>query len=525
MQEIGCCDVATKTRFVSFFKKTVASCAVLVYYFRCKARLRKVGAIFRLFHNTAEFKMQKKILSLAIAAAMVAPAAALAEATLYGKLHVSIDYADVKNVNVVGRDLDGIPYNAFYGNPNALTANGRITPAAPNTIHFDAAGNPIVRGGQDFNGWGISRGNTYIPGASRSNRIGVKGSEDLGNGLKAIYQVELGINLSDTNQNVASGSDAITYRNTFVGLAGNWGTALVGRHDTPLKISTGKLDLFSDTMADYNGTVGFDDLRIDNAIAYISPSFSGFSFMGAIVAGGGATAGAGPNVNEDSLAGAFSLAGIYNNGPFYASVAYESIDSDMGMNSQTSLQGNAQCIDPVTGLQTVGPVGYTCDYIGNSYDKWRIGLGLLDWNGFTLTGIYEHQDNIFSGQSWSTWEFVDSTGASALANMQNGVKKQQLWQIQAAYAFGNNQIKAMYGSVDRDDTELFGATRNTISLNSLRNDLEGDKQTWAVGFDHNFSKRTKAYVLYTAVDDDDNGIPGTYSAEWSGFSAGMIHKF
>ena len=41
--------------------------------------------------------MQKKILSLAIAAAMAAPAAAMAEATLYGKLNMSIDYADVNN--------------------------------------------------------------------------------------------------------------------------------------------------------------------------------------------------------------------------------------------------------------------------------------------------------------------------------------------------------------------------------------------------------------------------------------------
>jgi predicted porin len=63
------------------------------------------------------------------------------------------------------------------------------------------------------------------PGRGRASRIGVKGSEDLGNGLKAIYQVEFGINLNDTNNNVLSNADSITYRNTFVGLAGDWGTS------------------------------------------------------------------------------------------------------------------------------------------------------------------------------------------------------------------------------------------------------------------------------------------------------------
>jgi predicted porin len=132
----------------------------------------------------------------------------------------------------------------------------------------------------------------------------------------------LGFNFGDDN--IPGGNNGgISIRNSFVGLAGGFGTALVGRHDTPLKISTGKLDLFSDTVADYNGTVGFDDLRTDNTIAYISPSFSGFSFMGAMVAPGGGTAGSGLNINSDSLAGAYSLAAIYNNGPFYASAAYE----------------------------------------------------------------------------------------------------------------------------------------------------------------------------------------------------------
>jgi predicted porin len=450
--------------------------------------------------------MNKKLINLAVAAALVAPAAAMAEATLYGKLHVSIDYADVTNA---------IP-PVFY-TPNGDPAG---TIEGIQQIYLGADGRAILAGGQDFTGWGVSRGNSYIPGASRANRIGVKGSEDLGGGLKAIYQVEFGVNLSDTNDNVVSNSDSITYRNSFVGLAGGWGTFLVGRHDTPHKISTGKLDLFADTMADYNGTVGFQDIRADNAIAYISPSFSGFQLAGAVIAPGGATAGFGESTETDSIAEAWSIAAIYKNGPFYASAAYELLGADHFMTQATADAGSSACILP-DGTPAPG-----CAYVDDDFKKYRFGLGILDWNGFTLTGIYENQDDIPAGQTRTPFAYMNPDGTlNAIVGVQDGTLSQNLYQVQAAYAFGNNTIKAMYGWMDRDDEKALVRTRESLSIGNLRRDLSGDANTWAIAFDHNFSKRTKAYVLYTSVDDDRKDNPNAASADWDGFSLGMIHSF
>jgi predicted porin len=535
--------------------------------------------------------MNRKLLTLAVAAAVAAPTAAMAEAVLYGKLNVSIDYVDV--TNVIGPTYDEVPVTIYGGNvettetdtslpwystsADALAGTGAIGDASDSYSFFnasdnsvfvpvyddagnvtgtqevpantglvggglvtsststgpdiegitlirtDAAGNPILdkTGAKDFNGWGIngrsSRG--YMPGESRANRIGVKGSEDLGNGLKAIYQVEFGVQLADTNGNIASGGDNVTMRNSFVGLAGDFGTFLVGRHDTPLKISTGKLDLFSDTLADYNGTVGFQDLRTDNTVAYISPSFSGFSVALAAVAPGGSTDGLGANVNSDSFE-AYSLAAIYNNGPFYASAAYESIGNEWFMDEGTSLGGKQACLNP-NGTATL-----SCDYIDNDFSKWRLGLGLLDWNGFTLTAIYEQQDDIPAGQQYQTLGFVDPNGNVSFESSPLGEKEQRLWQVQAGYSFGNNMVKAMYGAVDRDADRVLNAFRtNPRSIGDLTDDLGGDRETWAIGFDHNFSKRTKVYALYTDVTDDQSDIPGFEGAEWSGFSLGMVHSF
>ncbi len=68
---------------------------------------------------------------------------------------------------------------------------------------------------------------------SNSSRIGVKGELALNAGLKAIYQLEWGVNLDSE-----SDDDNITPRNQFVGLEGAFGKIKVGRHDTALKEAT-----------------------------------------------------------------------------------------------------------------------------------------------------------------------------------------------------------------------------------------------------------------------------------------------
>lgn len=452
--------------------------------------------------------MNKKLVTLAVAAAMAAPGAALAEAVLYGKLNVSIDYADVTNAPTGAVNADDVPYDVHY-----VDRNGN--PAPPGERFLDANGKPLTTGGVDFSGWGISARGNSMPGSGRGNRIGIKGSEDLGNGLDAIYQVEFSVD------NMVSGS-GVKYRNSFVGVAGDFGTVLAGRHDTPLKMSTGKLDLFGDTMADYNGTIGFDDVRAPTAVAYISPSISGLSFAGAIHTGGGGGTVGPDNIDNTSLAAAYSLALIYSNGPFYGSAAYEAFNKDIYMDSETSLRGSQQCLN-ADGTQTV-----SCNYVGNDYKHWRLGLGMLDWNGFTLTAIYEQQDDLPDGQTRSPVTINYADGTIDTFGLANGTKKQRLWQVQAGYSFGNNMVKAMYGSVDRTDAKVTGEARRTRNLNSLRNDLSGDRSAWAIGFHHNFSKRTKAYAVYTNVSDDRNSVPGfgiNDGRDWNGFSLGLVHKF
>jgi len=317
--------------------------------------------------------MNKKLLAAAIAAAATLPMAAQAGVQIYGVIHASIDYVS-----------------------------------------------PDAQGANSF--WDVT---------SNTSRIGFKGAEDLGNGLKAIWKVEQGVNISD-------GGGSWATRNAYIGLAGDWGTFLYGRHDTPLKISTGKLDMFADRMADYNTTVGFIDRRVNDAIAYISPNMNGLTLAGAIVPGYDAGFGA------DGLADGYSVAAMYSNNGLFLSAAYEDVTD--WANSPVDI------------------------------DHWRIGAGYT-MNAFSIGFVYEDQD---------------IGGAQA-----------DLMQISGSYTFGNNVVKAMWGQNDPDGAD---------SMDS-----------WAIGLDHNFSKRTTAYLLYT----DSERALHNYASEGAGdgFAMGMIHKF
>ncbi len=357
--------------------------------------------------------MNRNLLTVAVASALTAPAAIANDVTIYGQMHIATS-----------------KYSGDFNTANA---------------------------------WDISGHESYI---------GFKGSEGLGDGLSAIWQLELEVRPSDSDNNTINNTDAISYRNSFVGLTGGWGTALIGRHDTPYKISTANLDLFEGTIADYNGnasddapsaagtngfqTLGFSDLRVDQAIAYISPSMNGLTIAAAIVQPGMDTNTA-PN-EADSFTEAYSIAAMYQNGPFYASLAYEELSEDL----MQELMGVA-----VVGTSAVG-----------DDEKWRLGLGYTT-NGFHVGLVYEDRDHAVEG--WSL----------------------DRWQLSGSYTFGNNVIKAMYGQNDMD----IG--------------VDADTDQWAIGLDHNLSKRTKLYAVYTDAEFD--GF--TPDRDWHGISFGMVHKF
>lgn len=296
-----------------------------------------------------------------------------------------------------------------------------------------------------------------------ASRIGFKGSEDLGGGLKAIWQIEQQINATGAGTNnisaTSTSSGGITttttgtvadgafggagLRNTFVGLSGGFGTALIGRHDTPYKMATGKYDIFADTIGDYNGRSmngalvdplnATHDARANNAIAYVSPNFSGLTVAAAIVTSMDHLNSVGDTVD------ATSLAAMYANGPLTVDFGWQDVKA-----------------------------------VADGSTAWKLGLG-YSFGDAKVGFVYEDIDN--------------DTGADRDSFLLNGT-----------YGMGPIVLKAMYGRVDVDGGDT--------------------PDVWVVGADYNLSKRTAVYFVYADNDMDNNAVDNG-----KGFNLGVKHSF
>lgn len=106
---------------------------------------------------------------------------------------------------------------------------------------------------------------------SHASRFGVKGDLGISEETNAFYQFEWEVDPADE----AGGDKNFKSRNQAIGLKGGFGSVLVGRWDTPLKLAQGKVDQFNDLeFADmkfiFNGEV-----RASNIVSYSSPKIAG----------------------------------------------------------------------------------------------------------------------------------------------------------------------------------------------------------------------------------------------------------
>ncbi len=151
-----------------------------------------------------------------------------------------------------------------------------------------------------------------------SSLIGVRGTEDLGGGLKAWFQLE-------SSSPPDAGGGTFGSRNSGVGLQGGFGTIVLGRWDTPFKLSMIFVDPYGqNTMGNQLGIVGYSGSaasstdfarRENNMIQYWTPNWGGFSGRFMYGANEGKTA----TVNPSNLSMSFD----YAKGPFRINYAYE----------------------------------------------------------------------------------------------------------------------------------------------------------------------------------------------------------
>ena len=161
-------------------------------------------------------------------------------------------------------------------------------------------------------------------GGVNTSRWGLKGSEDLGGGLKANFKFEQGFAMDTGAAGVA---DQVFSRQSWVGVSGGFGEVQLGRvWSTYDDINSLGIDTFgANFAAKYNVWLSYQD-RPSNAIKYLTPTVSGFS--------GSLTYGLGEDKTDANDASRIlSLGGQYLAGPLLVALTHQEQTQTGGSNS------------------------------------------------------------------------------------------------------------------------------------------------------------------------------------------------
>jgi len=181
--------------------------------------------------------------------------------------------------------------------------------------------------------WGLTSG------IQSGSRLGFRGTEDLGGGLKANFVLENGFNID--NGTLGQGN-RIFGRQAWVGLSGGFGAVKFGRQLTPIFVALDTIDPLGTGLGfGEGGLAGTNNfraygVRMDNTVNY---SFSAAGFSGELAYGFGERAG------TTAAARQLGAGASYVNGPITAVAAFHRTNGDIGAtygtNSRTIMLGGA----------------------------------------------------------------------------------------------------------------------------------------------------------------------------------------
>lgn len=329
----------------------------------------------------------------------------------------------------------------------------------------------------------VTKSSGVMDGSYAGSRIGFRGTEDLGGGLKANFVIEQGISSTSAdgfNKRVGGGSHQVdsagTYstgnsRQMYVGASGGFGEVRAGYQYTNSYdlVAFNGLSLAEFQGGNFqNGTVvagtavsTHANSTRANAITYISPAFSGVTIKAQYGQGTGrqtmennsADGVNGYTANNNTYT---SLMAAYAQGPLFAAVAYSKADlkTTMGAGNTLDAFGAALATQP-THATNLGDRPQTAWNYGASYD---LGMAKLSYTGAKVEG------------------------ASALSTTESVTKANQF------------SVKVPVGAF-----ELLASTGNAKKTTgtTLNNDVKGS----FIGANYNLSKRTVAYI-YTGTEKD-----------------------
>jgi predicted porin len=470
--------------------------------------------------------MQHKLLAAAVLSAFSGVAAAQsANVTLYGTLLGDFQFASAN-----GADASAAP-----AAPTSSTRSAYTTSPA----------NQATR----------TRTNP-----SGSN-FGIRGTEDLGNGLQAWFQLELSASLGNPTATAAGANhgNAPTYRNSAVGLrSSTWGSVSIGMWDTPFNVAAystmnanGRTGVAStnvtSNMLGALGAIGAGgawsgqnenaacladtgvtaasclnagtnfDRRQKGILQWWSPNWSGFEgrvaysavqLSDGVTASNRAAGSIKPNIWDVSLA--------YNNGPLALGYAYE---------RQNDLLAYTAAVTTVAGGLTNGIGSGLWQITGTNVSGSRA-------TGHRLGGKYAFDlgggSSIGVGAMWERLNW-DVSYATTIAGDLTQIKHTG-WRLQGNFTTGNHFFGLEYAKSNKLD----GSITSTTAINRSFDGSGSDVKAWILTYNYAFSKRTSMTAYYTAINNGTNasssglvfsGIATATGADPKYYGVNLRHTF
>lgn len=302
--------------------------------------------------------MKKSLLAVAVAAALPAFAQAQSSVTMFGILDASVEYSN---------DDANSAYNAASGSSAASFVRGE------DTIRLNS-------------------------GHQSGSRFGVRGVEDLGGGLKAIFTIEHRLNVDTGNTaggGFNTGNGSFWNGQAWVGLQAGWGQLTAGRQYSPIFWALLPADFTG--YGFYNNWAGFSGqnfgvtpqgpIRIDNSLSYKSPTFGGLTVY-AMYAFGEITTSLANNGAGGASGDIMGIAAGWQLGGLYLAAGYHSIDTNLPTGLESVMAATASYKFSNFGLS----LGYTLNELVNGAEAeailvsafLNIGPGTLYVNGSSI---------------------------------------------------------------------------------------------------------------------------------------------
>lgn len=396
--------------------------------------------------------MNKKLVALAVAGAFALPLAAQAQTanvTLYGRANVDLEFV--------------------RGAQAASVDNG-----------IAAGDNPTV-----------------VRVSSNTSRFGIRGTESLGGGLLAVFQLESNVSW-DTGNSSASG---LASRESYVGLQGSWGRVTMGKFLMPQddvhaifgNVPTLLTSILStaDVWAQGNlsKAAGGWDARTGNNVRYDTPNMNGFtaalqystqSATGGFNDGSGTVVNQAPNGISPGFAGSngsqaqgvrhanvIGANAIYSNGPVQLGAALE-------FNNKVRQYTNTVA----AGCSSAAP----CIFNANDYDYTLTGAynfgSIMPGFGLRLGLVYEHTK--YDVQN------LDAT---------DGTLTRNFWGVSGTIPVGGGTVYLFWGKAGNGE----GSSPDGTTVGYVTHGANTSTQQWELSYSYSLSPRTLLYTGYVKI--------------------------